>query len=419
MSNKAGGRSKQALVGRVLGIGSRAAAAITLTAALFTVGAEAAQAEARPVSSAATCTVPSGLVTTYVSGGLQRTYLIRVPNGAGPHTPMVMSIHGALGTAQGMQKVTGFTENSTPSPPDQAPVENMAAAEVSTMSSLGDREGFIAVFPQARADWGYVWDASPNSVDVQFVRELTEYLHRSGCSTSARTSVNGFSMGAMMSSRLMCVRPDLYSGAAMVGGVLNPLPECPIPPDKEILTVHGLRDSVVPFDGSLSANLAALAGPGSVSRVNRRDITLAWARAKDCPSPGWTTPGANEFTDLSCPRSSTAAVVGLDMGHTFDNPWLNTSKLIWASMRPERTCVYSPPGPPNPAMASAIVWGVALDIAFRVEFGRILREQMSCNPHVHDSLKRAIQADVRANPNGPIAQQIAFAMREQARLGLA
>jgi poly(3-hydroxybutyrate) depolymerase len=362
------------------------------------------------------CEVPSGLVADFSIDGVSLTYLIRVPQGAGPHTPMVVSMHGATGSAGGQQRVSGFDDNAESRSPLEAPVAESAAVEVRTMAALGETEGFIAVFPQARAELDYLWDVTPDSPDVQFVARLTEQLHAAGCSTPARTSVNGFSMGAMLTSRLMCVRPDLYSGAGMVGGALNPLAGCLIPPDRDILVVHGLRDSVVPFDGSLDAMLAELAGPESLSTVDRQGIAANWARAKDCPSPGWTTAGPNRLTDLTCPRSTTLAVVGESMGHTWDNPGLNTSNLIWAALRPQRPCTVQPVAPPNPTMAAALNRLIASDIAFRVNFQGLLTSLLSCNPHLHANVSHAIRAAIAVEPHGIVAQQMRFAIQEIARL---
>lgn len=362
------------------------------------------------------CEVPSGLVADFPIAGVSRTYLIRVPQGAGPDTPMVLSMHGATGSARGQQRVSGFDDNAEPKNPVEATVLESTAAEVRAMATLGEAEGFIAVFPQARAELDYFWDVAPDSADVQFVTSLTEQLHAAGCSTPARTSVNGFSMGAMLTSRLMCVRPDLYSGAGMVGGALNPLTDCLIPPDRNILVVHGLRDSVVPFDGSLDAMLAALAGPESLSNVDRQGIAANWARAKDCPSPGWTTAGPNRLTDLTCPRSTTLAVVGESMGHTWDNPGLNTSNLIWAALRPQRPCTVQPAAPPNPTMAAALNRLIATDIAFRVNFQGLLTSLLPCNPHLHANVSNAIRAAIAVEPHGIVAQQMRFAIQETARL---
>ncbi|MCB0916099.1 MAG: hypothetical protein H6525_00050 [Actinobacteria bacterium] len=368
-----------------------------------------------PAEASQTCQLPTGLLE-FTSGDQPRTYLIQFPAAAGPATPMVISMHGAGGTAPGQQLVTGLSEDE-PAPDADGPVGGTrVAAEVAAFASLGTREGFIAVFPQARAEDSYIWDAAPDSIDVDFVVQLTEYLHAQGCSSPAITSVNGFSMGAMMTSRLMCVRPELYSGAAMVGGVLNPTAQCQVPPDKEILVVHGAADTVVPLDGSLNPYLEAAAGPDSVSTVDRVGIAANWASNKDCPSPGWTTPGWNRVTDLSCPRSTTLAVVGLVMAHTWDSPGINTSRLVWAALRPPPACIVTPPSPPNPAMAAALDRAAAEDIAFRVEFGNLIKAQMSCNPHVRSAVVDGIRTTVAADPNGMVAQQIAFAIRETARI---
>ncbi len=402
----------------------RAMGALVVAAVLLHLASPAAWAVTPPHPAVAeeslTCRLTSGMAE-FTGGELTRKYRIQLPDAVGPATPMVISLHGAGGTALGQQTVTGFTEGSSGPEADSreggSPLAGASVAtEVAAMSSLGVQEGFIAVFPEAREDATYLWDAAPDSEDVRFVEELTEHLHAQGCSTPSLTSINGFSMGAMITSRLMCLRPDLYSGAAMVGGVLNPTPQCVVPPEKEILVIHGAADDVVPLDGSLNPFLEAAAGPHSVSSVDRVGIATNWARAKDCPSPGWTTPGFNRVTDLSCPRSDTLAVVGLIMAHTWDSPGINTSRLIWAALRPAPQCTVTAPSPPNPALAAALNRASATDIAFRVHFGNLIKAQMTCNPHIHAAVANAIRMTIAADPYGAVAQQLAFAIRENARI---
>lgn len=381
-------------------VAAAAIAAVCVAVAIFASPAAAEFPRAAP----ARCAVTSG-THTISSGGEQRSFLLtQPPGGASTATPMVLSIHGATGSSAGQQAVSTFTD-------DPATV----AAQAS-LQTIGAREGFIAVFPQARESMKRFWDAHPGSVDVGFVLELTEYLHRRGCSSPATTTVNGFSMGAMLTSRLVCARADLYAGAAMVAGVLPPTPGCLLPVTTPVLVVHGQADDVVPYDGTLPAVVAGLAGEPTDAGTDRVGLASRWARSKDCPSPGWSEQVAgNEVTDLSCPPSTTMAVAGVTMGHDWNGPGLATSELIWAVMAPEKPCVRVPAGPANPAMAAAISARMATDVAFRTAFTRALKRQAQCNPHIAEALRLGLQREVTAAPRGPVASQLRFALTELAR----
>ena len=361
----------------------------------------------------ATCTVPSGTFTTFSSAGLSRTFMIQLPPGvSGPTTPMVISLHGGLGSAALQQQVTSF-EAASDQPPADAAATMAAATE---LPSLGRQMGFIAVFPQAQGSPpNTVWNAAPTSPDVTFIADLTTYLHTRGCSSPKVTSINGFSLGAMLASRLLCARPDLYSGGAMVAGLIPPTPGCRLPASMEILMVHGVLDTSVPFNGSLVASLAELAGPDSVSSVDRVAITKQWAAVKDCPSPGWSTTGSNTLTDFGCPTSATWAVVATTRPHAWDHPGVNTSELVWSVMRPDRQCTPTTAGPSDPAIAAAIEARLASDIAFRVDFVRNMSVQLTCNPALRQTVVDAINAEIKAHPGGQVTQQLAFAIRELAR----
>ena len=70
--------------------------------------------------------------------GFRRTYLVHVPTGYTPDIPLplVVVIHGAFDTAQGMERVSGF-------------------------SLLADREGFIVLYPNGMGILGFLqhWNA--------------------------------------------------------------------------------------------------------------------------------------------------------------------------------------------------------------------------------------------------------------------
>ena len=262
------------------------------------------------------CAVPSG-ENVFVDSGQSRVFRIAVPDGASRDTPMVVSMHGATGSAGMQEEVTGF-------------------------SDLGAQQGFIALYPEGLgAGSEKYWDAQPRSADVRYVADLVRSLHADGCSQPSRTYLTGFSMGAMMVSRLLCEEPGIAGGAAMVGGVLPPEPGCRIDKRMPVIVFHGRDDRSVPFDGSLPAGVADWAGGPQVSSypgVTREAMTGMWAAAKGCDRPVTQTvsePGETTTVWTGCGDSATVLHVYEGTAHTWDatNPRVpRTSTQIWEEM---------------------------------------------------------------------------------------
>lgn len=207
------------------------------------------------------CDVAPG-ENTFIDGAEARSFRISLPQGANMQTPMMVSLHPLNGSAAGQEEYSGF-------------------------SAMGAAEGFIAVYPQGRGfNSEYVWDAAPGSEDVQTVAALIQSLHSQGCSSPASTYVTGFSMGAMMTARLLCEHSDLMAGAGMVAGVLPPELGCRVPGQTTIVIVHSRDDPTVPFDGSLSPVITDRAGGAALSSypgLTRQAMGQQWAQAKGCP----------------------------------------------------------------------------------------------------------------------------------------
>ena len=64
---------------------------------------------------------------TIIHEGIQREYLIHVPDNLNNDSPIVFVIHGYTGSAEGIAAYSG-------------------------MNSISEREGFIAVYPQGTID---------------------------------------------------------------------------------------------------------------------------------------------------------------------------------------------------------------------------------------------------------------------------
>jgi polyhydroxybutyrate depolymerase len=179
--------------------------------------------------------------------GFRRTYLVHVPPGYVPETPLplVVVIHGAFDTAEGIERVSGF-------------------------SRLADREGFIVLYPNGMGILGFLqhWNAghccgkaADDQVDdVGFVTATIEDVCARLRVDRDRIYMVGFSNGGMLAYRFAAERGDLLAAvapmAASIGGrPSEDLPEWRIPEPVQplsIIPMHGLVDDDVPYEGGIS-----------------------------------------------------------------------------------------------------------------------------------------------------------------------
>lgn len=168
------------------------------------------------------------LPATLVSSGVERSYLLYVPDGyRGDPVPLVLSLHGSGGVPEDWLAASGLT-------------------------TLADREGFAVAFPAgafANTVSERSWNANvePGVNDVAFVRDVITDAAAKIRIDASRVYATGFSGGARMSSRLACELADVLAAAAPVAGLQYPegcTPARPVP----LLAVHGQADRVNPFE---------------------------------------------------------------------------------------------------------------------------------------------------------------------------
>ncbi len=179
--------------------------------------------------------------------GFSRTYLVHVPSGYAPETPLplVVVIHGAFDTAEGMERVSGF-------------------------SRLADREDFIVLYPNGMGLLGFLqhWNAGhccgkaaeDDVDDVGFVAATIEDVCARLSVDRDRVYMVGFSNGGMLAYRFAAERGDLLAAvapmAASIGGrAAEDRPEWRIPEPVQplpIIILHGLLDDDVPYEGGIS-----------------------------------------------------------------------------------------------------------------------------------------------------------------------
>jgi len=162
-------------------------------------------------------------------GDLKRSYDFHVPSSYDPKKPIpvVFAFHGSAENGKLMQQVTQFNQ-------------------------LADREGFIAVYPDALALYDGEWDTQRKSElnqsnDVGFVAALIDDLGRRYSIDRNRIYATGFSNGGMFAQRLGCDLSDRIAAIATVAGSMPQklAQQCNITRPIPVLIMHGTEDAIV------------------------------------------------------------------------------------------------------------------------------------------------------------------------------
>lgn len=178
------------------------------------------------------------------SGGMPRSFIVHLPPSYGQAPqPVVFNYHGYDNTAARMDKYTN-------------------------MGAEADRENFIVVFPQGaddglgKASWNAGIGASGttgSADDVQFTRDMIQYLQKNYCIDMHRIYATGYSIGASMAYRVACTLSNQIAALATVEGAFYHFdggcqPTRPIP----VLEIHGQADLYAPYDGAPDRRLASV-----------------------------------------------------------------------------------------------------------------------------------------------------------------
>ncbi|MCP4611411.1 MAG: prolyl oligopeptidase family serine peptidase [Planctomycetes bacterium] len=172
---------------------------------------------------------------TLVHGARRRTYLIHLPVGHDKLKPttLVFCLHSYSGTGREIEKRTG-------------------------LSLLADKEGFIAVYPNAVAFgpkrkqmWNgggayEIWTRGMN--DVGFISALIDELSRVYTIDPARIYAFGHSNGGFMAHHLGARLPNRFAAVACSAGLLarNDFAAGPL---VSVIHFHGKRDQSVRYGG--------------------------------------------------------------------------------------------------------------------------------------------------------------------------
>jgi polyhydroxybutyrate depolymerase len=257
---------------------------------------------------------------TWNFGGQERTFRLFIPFGikAGEKVPLVVALHGGLGSGDQFAAASGF-------------------------ESLARDEGFVVVFPDGV---GNTWNgggccgqaARQNIDDVGFLAALIDLLVREAPVDASRVFMTGHSNGAIMAFRFGCERPEMVKGIAPVAGSLE-IPQCNAAKGTNLLAIHGDADQNHPIDGGK--------GPRSIAGVDfvSMEKTLSlWTAGMGCSSsPQRTTSGTLTTTEWDGCKDGTIARYIVIVGA--DHPWpgstggalgtpatkeLDATKTVWS-----------------------------------------------------------------------------------------
>jgi len=222
---------------------------------------------------------PGDYKKTIVSGGLDREYILHVPEGydGSKALPLMFILHGNGGMAGGMPMSTG-------------------------MNDTADKNGFFVAYLQGTIDpdeGKTTWDCGItqkvlNIDDVGYVRDVANEIQGEVKVDSERIYASGFSAGASMTYRLGAELSDVLDGIAIVegsiaisldnGATYNTIstPQRPIP----VVIIHGMEDGAAPYDGGAGSKYYYASAAESVA---------FWTTADSCstPLPEKTSPDGN------------------------------------------------------------------------------------------------------------------------------
>lgn len=265
--------------------------------------------EGTPTPSPTPCSAPvhqSGDSNgTLNSGGLQRKFLLHLPASYSQRLyPLVIAYHGYSWTMQQMERTSRFDVQA-------------------------DSAGFIVVYPQGVDDppsWNAgvgAYGPTGDADDIQFTRDLLSYLEKNYCVNPHRVYLTGFSLGGGMAYRLACVLSDQIAAVATVSGAYYPFGDCHTSRPLPVMEVHGVADTMAPYEGNSDAHMAAV-----------QDYLNGWLERDKCNGDGKTFYQQGDVTGIewtACAGGSKVVHYRISDGkHAWNQTQvIDTATVVW------------------------------------------------------------------------------------------
>ena len=162
--------------------------------------------------------------------GLERTYLLDLPDGEVSGLPLVLVLHGYVSSANIIRGYSGW-------------------------SDVAENGEAVVCYPQGTSDDLGInhWNANlgiSDTDDIGFLSSLVETLQEQYGLNPACTFTCGMSNGGFMSYTLACERPDLFRAIGSVTGNMSAYDQVNCNPETALPTIHlhGTLDATVSYN---------------------------------------------------------------------------------------------------------------------------------------------------------------------------
>jgi polyhydroxybutyrate depolymerase len=217
-----------------------------------------------------------GDYTTMKSNGLDRRYILVVPRtvpAAG--VPLIVVLHGTVGTGRKMQQGLGFDAYVEP--------RGVAIAYPDAYIAPGTRRDRTTRWNDGR---GTLESSKLGVDDVAFLRDMVDHVGERVKLDRSRLFVTGPSNGGIMAFRVACEAADLFAGSApVIGNIARPIfdackPSRPI----SLLAINGTADPFVPFEGGTVCETIGRRFCERGEVVSNLESLRVFARRAECAS---------------------------------------------------------------------------------------------------------------------------------------
>jgi len=176
---------------------------------------------------------------TLLHQGIDRNYLLYVPDSIKENASLVVVIHGYTSTAD---NIMGY----------------------SRMNRLADENNFVVAYPQGTVDVlgntffnvGYSFNSNSTIDDVSFIEAMVLEVQKNYPLNPKNTFATGMSNGGDMSYLLACKKSTLFAAVAPVAGVMmkDTLDSCDPERNIPLFEIHGTKDEISRYEGDIENN---------------------------------------------------------------------------------------------------------------------------------------------------------------------
>ncbi|MEM7222622.1 MAG: PHB depolymerase family esterase [Pseudomonadota bacterium] len=204
--------------------------------------------------------------------------------------PLVVALHGYSGKGEAVRGSHRLAEHLW-----------------AKLDEIAQREGFVTLYPVAlHGQWNLfpglkdtTLESGEPADDVGYIHGLVADMVAKGIADPNRIYLTGFSDGAILSYRLLCLDgPGVFAAAVPIAGSMHQPHYDSCAPDfvPPILVIAGTRDPILPYDGWL------FSGGREVSIPETMEL---WRKLHGCDAQSWTLMADRVVEDSSRVRAVT------------------------------------------------------------------------------------------------------------------